>query len=583
MSVNRNDNNNQNFSLQNIIPKGGFTSDSSPEKLDEILSRLEKAIKKVDLLSSVNENNRRNYEEIKPTSPLSIFWNTSLKLLEELREKSLEAENIHFEELTEIFIESICFQQDILLNSIYFKKPGKEDMKKLLSILQNLIKRLEKILILEPNLSLEVELIQKGMNILTWMFDTFKCKLIVNNSYNIVTQISNKIVTQGIKTYIDWANIFMKLMREIVKFVNNYHENGLNWFTQGNNNIYNLILDIGNTYKKYFKNYSRIFQDESSLNQIEENDKKYKIYEGVMSSIKEKELKSKKTLENDKENGNNLKKEVNPINEKEKEKEIENEKNLNNNTNNNINDNINNNKTNNNSNNSDNIQSIYDKFMEIKNASKENSNKNIKSNSNSNKDCLSISCSNSIKGTWSDTSSWVKMGVRKKLLSMGERNYYEENDNVVLYQNFDGIIKNIKSDCVGENTILKIINCLNCSFKVSKTINRIIILNCQNCKVICAELFANIEIVNNTKIIMQCDGDAKMANVEGSKDIMFILSPESKHIPIHYRNSTLIRVKTLKENCEDGNINEYDEYILPEQFEFGLNEEMKLEYDIISI
>ena len=76
---------------------------------------------------------------------------------------------------------------------------------------------------------------------------------------------------------------------------------------------------------------------------------------------------------------------------------------------------------------------------------------------------------------------------------------------------------------------------------------------------------------------MQCDGDAKMANVEGSKDIMFILSPESKHIPIHYRNSTLIRVKTLKENCEDGNINEYDEYILPEQFEFGLNEEMKLE------
>ncbi|MBQ3871265.1 MAG: ABC-2 transporter permease, partial [Clostridia bacterium] len=41
------------------------------------------------LLSSVNENNRRNYEEIKPTSPLSIFWNTSLKLLEELREKLL--------------------------------------------------------------------------------------------------------------------------------------------------------------------------------------------------------------------------------------------------------------------------------------------------------------------------------------------------------------------------------------------------------------------------------------------------------------------------------------------------------------
>jgi hypothetical protein len=172
------------------------------------------------------------------------------------------------------------------------------------------------------------------------------------------------------------------------------------------------------------------------------------------------------------------------------------------------------------------------------------------------------------------------MGIRKKVLSMGERNYYEERDNVILYQNFDGIVKNIKSEYVGENTILKIINCLNCSFKVSKTINRIIILNCQNCKVICDELFANIEMVNNTQIIMQCDGDAKMANVEGSKDIMFILSKESKYIPIHYRNSTLIRVKAIK---EEGNNKDYDEYILPEQFEFGINDDDKLEYKAISL
>lgn len=549
MSENKKDNNDtKNISLKNNISSVDTTVRNSPDKLNDILSRLEKAIKKVDLLSSKNENNRNNFEEIKSTSPLTIFWNNSLKLLEELKEKSLEAENIHFEELTEIFIESICFQQDILSNSIYFKNPGKEDMKKLLTILQNIIKRLEKILILEPNLSLEIELVQNGMNILTWMFDTFKCKLIVNNNFNIVNDISKKIIQQNNKVYTAWVNTFMKLMSEIVNFVDGYHENGLNWFTQGNDNFYNLILEIGNTYKKYFKNYSRIFQEESSLNQIEENDKKYKIYEGIMSSIKEKELKLKNSSHKEEKNENKEKKEINLFNDNE-------------------------NNTNNNSNINDNIQSIYDKFMEIKNA-------NIKSNSNSNNNNDSISISNSIKGNWSDTSSRVKMGIRKKVLSMGERNYYEERDNVILYQNFDGIVKNIKSEYVGENTILKIINCLNCSFKVSKTINRIIILNCQNCKVICDELFANIEMVNNTQIIMQCDGDAKMANVEGSKDIMFILSKESKYIPIHYRNSTLIRVKAVK---EDGNNKDYDEYILPEQFEFGINNDDKLEYKAISL
>ena len=50
--------------------------------------------------------------------------------------------------------------------------------------------------------------------------------------------------------------------------------------------------------------------------------------------------------------------------------------------------------------------------MEIKNA-------NIKSNSNSNNNNNdSISISNSIKGNWSDTSSRVKMGIRKKVLNI---------------------------------------------------------------------------------------------------------------------------------------------------------------------
>ncbi|MBR4443262.1 MAG: hypothetical protein IKS52_08350, partial [Clostridia bacterium] len=141
-------------------------------------------------------------------------------------------------------------------HSYSFQKPGNEDMRKLLSILQGQIKKIEKILILEPSLSLEIELVQKGMNTLTWMFDTFKCDLIVNNNLGIVYDISNKIMLMGNQVYIEWVKIFMKLMYEIVEFVNNNYKNGLIWSAQGNNNILELGIEIGNTYKQYFKRTS---------------------------------------------------------------------------------------------------------------------------------------------------------------------------------------------------------------------------------------------------------------------------------------------------------------------------------------
>ena len=561
MSENKNDNNNNNISLKNIIPSGIHPSDLSPEKIDQIIFRLEKAIGKVDLLTSLNENTSNNYEEKESIPTLNNFWNYSQNLLQELKDKSAEANNVHFEELTEIFIESICFQQDILLHSFSFQKPGNEDMRKLLSILQGQIKKIEKILILEPSLSLQIELVQKGMNTLAWMFDTFKCDLIVNNNLGIVNDISNKIILMGNQVYIEWVNIFMKLMYEIVEFVNNNYKNGLIWSAQGNNNILELVLEIGNTYKKYFKNDSRIFQYDLSFNQIQENDKRNKMFEELKNDIKKKELNQKKLLENKKE-----------------EKKIKNENSI-----------MNNNENESNIN-KDNVQTIYDKFMELKEDNKEIVGRTMKSNSISHKGCVSLSCRNSVKDTGSgsyldnSSKSGFRTGVRKKLLSMGKRDHYEERDNIILFENFDGLIKNIKPDILGDDTFVRITNCLNCTFKISKSINRIVILNCQNCKIICDKLFSNIEIVNNTQIIIQCNGRVHMANLEGSKDVMFLLSQESRNISIYCHHSTLIRVKTLKEDNEDeGKRKDYDEYIFPEQFEFGVTDDMKLDFNVVSI
>ena len=389
MSEIKNDNNNNNICLKNIIPSGIHPSDLSPEKIDQIIFRLEKAIGKVDLLTSLNENTSNNYEEKQSIPTLNNFWNYSQNLLQELKDKSAEANNVHFEELTEIFIESICFQQDILLHSFSFQKPGNEDMRKLLSILQGQIKKIEKILILEPSLSLQIELVQKGMNTLAWMFDTFKCDLIVNNNLGIVNDISNKIILMGNQVYIEWVNIFMKLMYEIVEFVNNNYKNGLIWSAQGNNNILELVLEIGNTYKKYFKNDSRIFQYDLSFNQIQENDKRNKMFEELKNDIKKKELNQKKLLDNKKE-----------------EKKIKNENSIKNNNENESNIN------------KDNAQTIYDKFMELKEDNKEIVGRTMKSNSISHKGCVSLSCRNSVKdtgsGSYLDNSS--KSGFRTGII-----------------------------------------------------------------------------------------------------------------------------------------------------------------------
>ena len=529
------------------------SSNISSENIDQIISRLEKAIEKVNILSSIVEKNAlMKSDEKESASPLTNFWKRTLNLLLELKEKSSEAKNVHFEELTEIFIESICFQQDILLHSFSFQKPGGEDMKKLLSILHNQIKRTEKILILEPSLNLQYELVQKGMNTLMWMFDAFKCDLIVNNNMGIINDISNKIIKMGYPIYAEWVNTFMKLMREIYEFVNKNYKNGLIWSAQGNNNTFELILELGDTYKKYFKNYSGIVQNEVSFNQIKENDKRNKMFEELKNDIKKKKLNQKKIK-------------IKNLN----ENEINNNTNINNNSLDNININEGN---------------LFD------NTDNEIENKNNRSTSISQKGHISLSYKNSIKDTGSgsyldnSSKSAYESGVRKKLLSMGKRDHYEEKDNIILFENFDGLIKNIKPDILDVDTFVRITNCLNCTFKISKSINRILILNCQNCKVICDGLFSDIEIVNNTQIIMQCDGLVHMANVEGSKDVMFILSPKSSNIPIYCHHSTYIRVKTLlSENNEDNTKKEYDEYIFPEQFEFCVGDNMKLEFNVISI
>ena len=59
------------------------SSNISSENIDQIISRLEKAIEKVDILSSIVEKNSlMKSVEKESSSPLTNFWKNSLNLLQ---------------------------------------------------------------------------------------------------------------------------------------------------------------------------------------------------------------------------------------------------------------------------------------------------------------------------------------------------------------------------------------------------------------------------------------------------------------------------------------------------------------------
>lgn len=173
-----------------------------------------------------------------------------------------------------------------------------------------------------------------------------------------------------------------------------------------------------------------------------------------------------------------------------------------------------------------------------------------------------------------------KPGLRKRMLSKGKQAHIEDKNGVLLYENFDGEIKNINGDTLTIKTILHFSNCLRCTFKVSQRINRILISNCEDLKIICDSLLSNIEVINSTRVKIQCDGLVNMFNIDSCKDILLHLSPQSAHMPAYVINSTEVKIRVVQEGS-DGT--EYSDFIVPEQFVFHVNEKNKLESKVSEI
>jgi adenylyl cyclase-associated protein len=297
---------------------------------------------------------------------------------------------------------------------------------------------------------------------------------------------------------IELFKIFKNLLKTVVDFVETYNKNGLNWQIKGNNEINDLILELGATYRNNFSPKDNNDEKELELKKMNENKNKIRI------AIESGEIKSH----------------LKPI-----AKKSENQ------------------------------------ISEIK---EEEDN----ANENNQKEKIKFSCS-----------TFFNTGTRKSYASKNDKENYEENKNIIMYENYFQLNKIIEPEKLQIGTFIKIVNCINCTFNINKRINKIMVVNCENCNISCNELISDIEIINCSKINVICEGHIDIAIVYRSKGIIFLLNSVSKSLKVRRSFSEDIVLEVIKEN--EG-YKEYVDYRLPEQSVFRINEEKKMEIKYIN-
>ena len=473
----------------------GESKEEKIQKVNYLLDKLETSISKLE-----KSNCPKNVEQFQ--SKAKEFWESIYPLLIGLKEKSLEINSPLLITITSIVLQCICFQQDLLTLCSSFQKPDERGMNIIFSRFKILIKPLTNLSSSGPEIELRINCIENGINVLCWLFNDFECHIISKTYYESIDFPLNQIMKRKNKGEIDWFLIFKDILENVVIFVENNCKNGLYWLTSGNNEINELILELGSNYRNNFlpngiKEEKELELEMEKIN----NENRDKIREAVESGETKKKLKPIKIAEN-----------------------------------------------------------IY---IDTK---KKEDDGNLIINSNQNE-----------KKKFS-TSTYFHPGA-KSSLAKDKTEFFSENKNFLIFENYTGLNKVIEAEKLHSGIFLEIVNCVNCTFNISKKINKIMILNCENCYIFCDELISDLEMINCTKIRSTLNAKVNLAIIYRSKDIFFFLNNISKSLRVRRSFSSHIMLKINKESNED--FKEWEDFLLPEQFVFQINKDKKLDIKYI--
>lgn len=228
------------------------------ETLLEVVSRLEKAIKDVQSLSSssnTNEHVKCVEEEKEIIRPFTSFWNKTKESLLQL--STLSKELPYGEELvqiTEMGIEGICFHQDIFDNQEHYKYPSEEELKKIQERFLEIIKRINEVSSKKREIEHFSQCIVNGINSLLWI-SVLKDGLEVAQVYSeMIDNSRNKILLKKIKEESEYVNSWRSIFTELLKLIKAEYKTGLPYNFKSDKGFSCINEKLGENYKYYKEN-----------------------------------------------------------------------------------------------------------------------------------------------------------------------------------------------------------------------------------------------------------------------------------------------------------------------------------------
>jgi hypothetical protein len=252
------------------------------ETLFSVVTRMEALVNKLEGMQVGQSQQQINQVNISstmlPTEKITAFseyWNKTFHQFLELKKFAEETKKPEIESLTEIVIEAICFQQDILIASETFKKPQGKDLQDLAKKYSELVTRVEDMKKDKRDFALHCEAVRNGLDCICWMFNEISCDAICQTYFEAIDYPANKLFLQKVPEISAWVKALKVVFKAVSELVKANYKSGINWSPKGEDDINIVLLSIGNTFSKNFKKQEEA-KDEKKVIKQEENQKPIK-------------------------------------------------------------------------------------------------------------------------------------------------------------------------------------------------------------------------------------------------------------------------------------------------------------------
>merc|ERR1712083_574167 len=148
-----------------------------------------------------------------------------------------------------------------------------------------------------------------------------------------------------------------------------------------------------------------------------------------------------------------------------------------------------------------------------------------------------------------------------------------------MIENFEGE-QNMTIEDIDPKQLVCMMNCRNCTLRLSTKVKNICIDSCEKVNLICADVLSSVELVNSNKVQVQTTGKVNSFAVDKCDGVMIWLSKESLGAEIVTSKSSEMNVTIPQEGGDESDVVELP---IPEQFVTTVCGPKKLKTEVSSL